>query len=174
MGNERGGGATGPVFQHTTARGPRTAPSGPCPGGTRQAGTGRATHPRVRRARGAHTGDMDPQPAGTDRRGELADFLRSLRSRLTPTGPGCPRTGAHGGCRAAPRRGRPPRRGQHRVLHPPRTGPRGKPVPEVLDALARALRLDAAEREHLLDLAARRPAPSAAPRRPQRVRPGCT
>jgi transcriptional regulator with XRE-family HTH domain len=48
----------------------------------------------------------------------------------------------------------------------------GNPSPEVLDALARALQLDAVEREHLTDLLARPTSVRRTPPSPQRVRPG--
>jgi len=51
-------------------------------------------------------------------------------------------------------------------------GRAGSPSPEVVEAVARALRLDLAEREHLTDLLARPAAARRAPSSPQRVRPG--
>ncbi|MEJ8655014.1 helix-turn-helix transcriptional regulator [Streptomyces halotolerans] len=51
-------------------------------------------------------------------------------------------------------------------------GRAGTPSPEVVVALARALRLDAAEREHFADLLARPTPTRRTPTGPQRVRPG--
>ncbi|MFI0937307.1 helix-turn-helix transcriptional regulator [Streptomyces sp. NPDC021020] len=97
-----------------------------------------------------------------DRRTELGDFLRSRRARLRPEDLGLPR---HGGLRRVPGLRREElaqlagvsvdhyvRLEQGRTLHFSEA---------VLDAVARALRLDAVEREHLYRLA--RPAPSSDP-----------
>ncbi|MDT3396902.1 helix-turn-helix transcriptional regulator [Streptomyces sp. B1866] len=112
-----------------------------------------------------------------DRRAELGEFLRSRRARLRPEEAGLPR---HGGRRRVPGLRREElaqlagvsvdhyvRLEQGRTLHFSET---------VLDAVARALRLDPVEREHLYRLA--RPwtapaGPDGAPQpEPQRVRPG--
>ncbi|MGW4411730.1 helix-turn-helix transcriptional regulator [Nonomuraea sp. NPDC004702] len=106
-----------------------------------------------------------------DRSRELADFLRSRRARITPDQAGLPADG-----RA--RRVSGLRRGEVARLAGVSTeyytrleqGRAGHPSPEVVEALARALQLDPAEREHLTDLLAR-PARHA-PVSPQRVRPG--
>ncbi|NUP64476.1 MAG: helix-turn-helix domain-containing protein [Nonomuraea sp.] len=106
-----------------------------------------------------------------DRSRELADFLRSRRARITPDQAGLPADG-----RA--RRVSGLRRDEAARLAGVSTeyytrleqGRAGHPSPEVVEALARALQLDPAEREHLTDLLAR---PTRhAPISPQRVRPG--
>lgn len=51
-------------------------------------------------------------------------------------------------------------------------GRAGTPSPEVVEALARALQLDLAEREHLTDLLVRHAPARRTPASPQRVRPG--
>jgi transcriptional regulator with XRE-family HTH domain len=107
-----------------------------------------------------------------DRRAELGDFLRSRRARLSPEDLGLPR---YGGLRRVPGLRREElaqlagvsvdhyvRLEQGRTLHFSEA---------VLDAVARALRLDAVEREHLYRLARPTPAGDVTPS-PQRVRPG--
>ncbi|MDX2642322.1 helix-turn-helix transcriptional regulator [Streptomyces sp. PA03-1a] len=109
-----------------------------------------------------------------DTRSELADFLRTRRSRLTPDQAGVPEDGR---TRRVPglRREEVARLAGVSTEYYIRLeqGRAGNPSPEVLEALGGALHLDATEREHLKDLLAR---PSAATRRaptgPQRIRPG--
>ncbi|MFE1850596.1 helix-turn-helix transcriptional regulator [Streptomyces sp. NPDC002387] len=109
-----------------------------------------------------------------DSRSELADFLRTRRSRLSPDQIGVPQDGR---TRRVPglRREEVARLAGMSTEYYTRLeqGRAGNPSPEVLDALSRALRLDATETEHLRDLLAK---PTAATRRgptgPQRVRPG--
>jgi transcriptional regulator with XRE-family HTH domain len=108
-----------------------------------------------------------------DRSTDIADFLRSRRARITPDEAGLP---ADGRTRRVPGL----RRDEVAQLAGVSTeyytrleqGRGGNPSPEVLDALAGALRLDAAEIEHLGDLLSRKPAARRAPTGPQRVRPG--
>ncbi|TYB63281.1 helix-turn-helix domain-containing protein [Nonomuraea sp. PA05] len=106
-----------------------------------------------------------------DRSRELADFLRSRRARITPDRTGLP---ADGRARRVPglRRDEVARLAGVSTEYYTRLeqGRAGNPSPEVTEALAQALQLDAAEREHLTDLLAR-PARHA-PIAPQRVRPG--
>ncbi|MEU4514604.1 helix-turn-helix transcriptional regulator [Nonomuraea wenchangensis] len=106
-----------------------------------------------------------------DRSRELADFLRSRRARITPDRTGLP---ADGRARRVPglRRDEVARLAGVSTEYYTRLeqGRAGNPSPEVVEALARALELDLAEREHLTDLLAR-PA-RRAPVNPQRVRPG--
>ncbi|MGW3348333.1 helix-turn-helix transcriptional regulator [Nonomuraea rubra] len=106
-----------------------------------------------------------------DRSRELADFLRTRRARITPDRTGLPADGR-------PRRVPGLRRDEVARLAGVSTeyytrleqGRAGNPSPEVTEALARALQLDPAEREHLTNLLTR---PSRhAPISPQRVRPG--
>jgi transcriptional regulator with XRE-family HTH domain len=106
-----------------------------------------------------------------DRRAELGEFLRSRRARIRPEELGLPEYGLR---RRVPGLRREElaqlagvsvdhyvRLEQGRTLHFSEM---------VLDAVARALRLDRVEREHLYRLA--RPWSGAEPAQPQRVRPG--
>jgi transcriptional regulator with XRE-family HTH domain len=103
---------------------------------------------------------------------EFGDFLRSKRAGLSPADAGVQPDG-----RA--RRVSGLRRDEVAKLAGVSTeyyirleqGRAGNVSAEVLGALARALRLDAAERQHLTDLSGRRPT-RRAPSRPQQVRPG--
>ncbi|WP_329318504.1 MULTISPECIES: helix-turn-helix transcriptional regulator [unclassified Streptomyces] len=107
-----------------------------------------------------------------DRSREIADFLRTRRARITPESAGLP---ADGRARRVPglRREEAARLAGVSTEYYTRLeqGRAARPSPEVVDALARALRLDAAEREHLTDLLAR-PGSRRAPVNPQRVRQG--
>ncbi|MDP4509551.1 helix-turn-helix transcriptional regulator [Nonomuraea turcica] len=108
-----------------------------------------------------------------DRRSELAGFLRSRRARITPDRAGLPED-------ARARRVPGLRRDEVARLAGVSTeyytrleqGRAGTPSPEVVEALARTLQLDPAEREHLVDLLARPTPARRAPSAPQRVRPG--
>ncbi|MGW4893872.1 helix-turn-helix transcriptional regulator [Kitasatospora sp. NPDC004240] len=108
-----------------------------------------------------------------DRSSELADFLRSRRARITPEQAGLP---ADGRTRRVPglRRDEVARLAGMSTEYYTRLeqGRPGRPSPEVVDALVRALRLDPAEREHLDDLLARPATARQAGAAPQRVRPG--
>ncbi|MFG3115534.1 helix-turn-helix transcriptional regulator [Streptomyces sp. NPDC048197] len=108
-----------------------------------------------------------------DRSRELADFLRTRRARITPDQAGLP---ADGRVRRVPglRRDEAARLAGVSTEYYTRLeqGRAHNPSPEVLEALARALQLDAAEREHLTDLLARPVPARRAPAGPQRVRPG--
>ncbi|MCZ0999338.1 transcriptional regulator [Streptomyces mirabilis] len=108
-----------------------------------------------------------------DHRSEIREFLTSRRARITPDQAGQPSYGA----RRVPglRRAEAAQlAGQRRVLRPPGTRQPHRVSDAVLDALARALRLDDAERPTLHDLAR---AAGTSPRRrrkpatPQGVRP---
>ncbi|MER7370280.1 helix-turn-helix transcriptional regulator [Nonomuraea wenchangensis] len=91
-----------------------------------------------------------------DRSRELADFLRSRRARITPDRTGLP---ADGRARRVPglRRDEVARLAGVSTEYYTRLeqGRAGNPSPEVVEALARALELDLAEREHLSDLLTR-------------------
>src|SRR6195256_3122004 len=124
-------------------------------------GTGRATQACARRR---HNGRL------VEPREELSDFLRSRRGRLTPDELGLRSYG--------PRRVPGLRREELAQLAGVSVdyytrleqGRGGHPSHSVLDAIARALKLDQAEASHLRRLAA----PQSAPRRkppPERVRP---
>ncbi|MEU6666012.1 helix-turn-helix transcriptional regulator [Streptomyces sp. NPDC046727] len=108
-----------------------------------------------------------------DRSRDLADFLRTRRSRITPDQAGLP---ADGRARrvAGLRRDEAARLAGVSTEYYTRLeqGRARNPSPEVVEALARALRLDASEREHLTDLLARPATPRRAPAGPQRVRAG--
>ncbi|MET8508980.1 helix-turn-helix transcriptional regulator [Streptomyces sp. NPDC004787] len=112
-----------------------------------------------------------------DRTKEISGFLRSRRARITPEDAGLP---ADGRIRRVPglRRDEAARLAGVSTEYYTRLeqGRAGNPSAEVVDAVARALRLDETEREHLTDLlrsgtgtarTARR-----TPARAQRVRPG--
>ncbi|MFD7731546.1 helix-turn-helix domain-containing protein [Kitasatospora phosalacinea] len=109
-----------------------------------------------------------------ERSREIADFLRTRRAAIAPDLAGLP---ADDRVRRVPglRRDEVARLAGVSTEYYTRLeqGRAGRPSTEVVQALARALRLDPSEREHLADLllpaehAARR-----APERPQRVRPG--
>jgi transcriptional regulator with XRE-family HTH domain len=115
---------------------------------------------------------MNNRPVTLDRRAELGEFLRSRRARLRPDELGLP---DYGGRRRVPglRREELARLAGVSVDHYVRLE-QGRTLhfsEAVLDAVARALRLDAVEREHLYRLA--RPWPEdRAEATPQRVRPG--
>ncbi|MET9069644.1 helix-turn-helix transcriptional regulator [Streptosporangium sandarakinum] len=108
-----------------------------------------------------------------DRGSELADFLRSRRARLTPDRAGLAQDGR---ARRVPglRREEAARLAGVSTEYYTRLeqGRAGNPSPEVVEALARALQLDLAEREHLTDLLARPTPARRTPVAPQRVRPG--
>ncbi|MBY8882207.1 helix-turn-helix domain-containing protein [Actinacidiphila acidipaludis] len=109
-----------------------------------------------------------------DSRNELADFLRTRRSRLTPDQAGLPEDGR---TRRVPglRRDEVARLAGVSTEYYTRLeqGRSRNPSPEVLDALSRALHLDASEAEHLRDLLTRpKAATHRTPTGPQRVRSG--
>ncbi|MFI7546493.1 helix-turn-helix transcriptional regulator [Actinoplanes sp. NPDC049599] len=110
-----------------------------------------------------------------DNRRDIREFLASRRARITPDQAGLPHYGGH-------RRVPGLRREEVALLagvSPDyytrlERGNLGGVSEGVLDAIARALRLDEAERAHLADLARASNAPARARRRPgpQRIRPG--
>jgi transcriptional regulator with XRE-family HTH domain len=108
-----------------------------------------------------------------DPRSEISDFLRSRRARVSPGDAGLPDDGR---LRRVPglRRDEVARLANMSVEYYTRLeqGRAGNPSPEVLEALAEALRLDPSEREHLQDLAGRRTPRKRGPIAAQRVRPG--
>jgi transcriptional regulator with XRE-family HTH domain len=121
-------------------------------------------------------GGADGRPAdpAAARAREISGFLRGRRARITPDQAGLP---GDGRARRVPglRREEAARLAGVSTEYYTRLeqGRAGNPSPEVVEALARALRLDAAEREHLADLLARPGATRrAGPVAPQRVRPG--
>ncbi|WP_327358633.1 helix-turn-helix domain-containing protein [Streptomyces sp. NBC_01304] len=112
--------------------------------------------------------------AGQEPNLELRDFLRSRRARVAPEDVGI---GPHAGRRRVPglRREELAQLAGVSVDYYVRLerGRNPNVSSAVLDAVARALRLDAAERTHLFDLAKPKPGPARRrPEPPQRVRPG--
>jgi transcriptional regulator with XRE-family HTH domain len=112
---------------------------------------------------------------GVDNRSEIRDFLASRRAKVTPQQAGLP---DFGGTRRVPglRRGEVAQLAGVSIEYYTRLerGNLAGASESVLEALARALHLDDAERAHLFDLA-RAADPGARPRRrpdQQRVRPG--
>ncbi|MGY5051266.1 helix-turn-helix domain-containing protein [Streptomyces sp. 900105755] len=107
-----------------------------------------------------------------DRTSEIASFLRTRRARITPESAGLP---ADGRTRRVPglRREEAARLAGVSTEYYTRLeqGRAANPSPEVVDALARALRLDPAEQQHLTDLLTR-PGARRAPVNPQRARQG--
>lgn len=114
------------------------------------------------------------QTGGMEQSTEFAAFLRSRRAGLTPDRAGLPEDGRVRRVSGL-RREEVARLAGVSVEYYTRLeqGRVGSPSPEVVEALARALHLDPAEREHLSNLLARHPITA---RRlsasPQRVRPG--
>ncbi|MQM25984.1 helix-turn-helix transcriptional regulator [Glycomyces albidus] len=108
-----------------------------------------------------------------DQRAEISDFLRSRRARVNPRDAGIDDDGR---VRRVPglRRDEVARLANMSVEYYTRLeqGRAGNPSPEVLEALATALRLDPSERAHLVDLAGRRTPRRRGPLAAQRVRPG--
>jgi transcriptional regulator with XRE-family HTH domain len=111
-----------------------------------------------------------------DNRNEIRQFLTSRRARITPQQAGLP---AYGANRRVPglRREEVALLAGVSVDYYTRLerGNLGGVSEAVLDALAQALQLDEAEREHLFDLARAAPTTARSPRRrpaPQRIRPG--
>jgi transcriptional regulator with XRE-family HTH domain len=109
-----------------------------------------------------------------EKRNDLREFLTSRRARITPQQAGLPTYGGH-------RRVLGLRREEVSLLAGVSVeyytrlerGNASGVSDSVLDALARALQLDEAERAHLFDLTRRSTSPGPARRRPaQRVRPG--
>lgn len=121
----------------------------------------------------------DPEPApdpapdqALDRRAELSEFLRTRRARLRPEDVGLPRVGRHRRVPGLRREELAQLAGVSVAYYTRLEQGQGRNVSaQVLEAIARALRLTDAERAHLTHLA--RPAPRSAkrpPARPQRVR----
>jgi transcriptional regulator with XRE-family HTH domain len=108
-----------------------------------------------------------------DQRKEIADFLRGRRARLSPGAAGLPDDGR---IRRVPglRRDEVARLANMSVEYYTRLeqGRAGNPSPEVIEALAEALRLDPSECDHLRDLFGRRTPNRRGPIAAQRVRPG--
>ena len=138
--------------------------------------TSRAPHDPVRTQASA------PIVESVDNRAEVREFLTTRRAKLSARRGRASRCRPPARPRPAPRRGRRAGRHQCRVLRQARTrGPRRRVSASVLDALARALQLDDAERTHLLHLAQAadgtsallRPAPQPTSKRGRRA-PACS
>ncbi|MDW8803612.1 helix-turn-helix transcriptional regulator [Streptomyces scabiei] len=121
----------------------------------------------------SHLASGDKATAGLDRRAELREFLRSRRARLRPEDMGLP---SHGRRRVPGLRREELAQlaGLSYAYYARLEQGYGETMSaEVLDAVARALRLNEEEREHLVRLAQpeRQSATQAVPT-PQRLRPG--
>ncbi|MFB6635115.1 helix-turn-helix domain-containing protein [Streptomyces sp. NPDC090082] len=103
---------------------------------------------------------------------ELSEFLRSRRARLKPQDVGLPEFGRHRRVPGLRREELAQLAGVSVAYYTRLEQGNGRNVSmEVLDSIARALRLSEAERDHLTRLA--KPAPARRrPSRPQRLRPG--
>lgn len=116
---------------------------------------------------------QDPPTGGLDRRAELSEFLRTRRARLKPEDVGLPAFGRHRRVPGLRREELAQLAGVSVAYYTRLEQGNGRNVSaEVLDAIARALRLNAAEHSHLTHLAkpkAHKKKPSA---RPQQVRAG--
>ncbi|WP_149827778.1 helix-turn-helix domain-containing protein [Streptomyces tailanensis] len=118
-------------------------------------------------------GPQDPPAGALDRRAELSEFLRTRRARLKPEDVGLPAFGRHRRVPGLRREELAQLAGVSVAYYTRLEQGNGRNVSaEVLDAIARALRLNAAEHSHLTHLArpkAHKKKPSA---RPQQVRGG--
>ncbi|GHH86563.1 helix-turn-helix domain-containing protein [Streptomyces capitiformicae] len=116
---------------------------------------------------------QDPPTGALDRRAELSEFLRTRRARLKPEDVGLPAFGRHRRVPGLRREELAQLAGVSVAYYTRLEQGNGRNVSaEVLDAIARALRLNAAEHSHLTHLAkpkAHKKKPSA---RPQQVRAG--
>lgn len=107
-----------------------------------------------------------------DQRAELGEFLRSRRARLRPEDVGLPDYGRHRRVPGLRREELAQLAGVSVAYYTRMEQGHGQNVSaEVLDAIARALRLDGTERAHLSRLAAPKPRKRRQSPRPQQVRP---
>lgn len=107
-----------------------------------------------------------------DRRAELSEFLRSRRARLTPEDVGLPRFGRHRRVPGLRREELAQLAGVSVAYYTRLEQGNGRNVSaEVLDAIARALRLTDAEHAHLTHLARPKQHKKKPAARPQQVRP---
>ncbi|MFE7978485.1 helix-turn-helix domain-containing protein [Streptomyces shenzhenensis] len=121
--------------------------------------------------------DVQPDSAGRplDRRAELSEFLRSRRARLKPQDVGLPDFGRHRRVPGLRREELAQLAGVSVAYYTRLEQGNGRNVSaEVLDAIARALRLDDAEQAHLTHLAKGKQHKKKALGRPQQVRTSLT
>jgi transcriptional regulator with XRE-family HTH domain len=121
--------------------------------------------------------DVQPESAGRllDRRAELSEFLRSRRARLKPQDVGLPDFGRHRRVPGLRREELAQLAGVSVAYYTRLEQGNGRNVSvEVLDSIARALRLDDAEQAHLIHLAKGKQHKKRALGRTQQVRPALT
>lgn len=113
-----------------------------------------------------------PEPASLDRRAELSEFLRTRRARLLPSDVGLPDFGRHRRVPGLRREELAQLAGVSVAYYTRLEQGNGRNVSaEVLDAIARALRLTDAEHAHLMHLAKGKQHKKKGSARPQQVRP---
>ncbi|MEU3738725.1 MULTISPECIES: helix-turn-helix transcriptional regulator [unclassified Streptomyces] len=113
-----------------------------------------------------------PAPEPLDGRAELSEFLRTRRARLQPEDVGLPNFGRHRRVPGLRREELAQLAGVSVAYYTRLEQGNGRNVSgEVLDAIARALRLTDAEHAHLTHLAKPKQHKKKRPARPQRVRP---
>ncbi|MFI6250614.1 helix-turn-helix domain-containing protein [Streptomyces sp. NPDC051016] len=111
------------------------------------------------------------EPASLDRRAELSEFLRTRRARLLPSDVGLPDFGRHRRVPGLRREELAQLAGVSVAYYTRLEQGNGRNVSaEVLDAIARALRLTDAEHAHLMHLAKGKQHKKKGPARPQQVR----
>ncbi|MFB7494291.1 helix-turn-helix domain-containing protein [Streptomyces sp. NPDC056161] len=121
--------------------------------------------------------DVPPESPGRplDRRAELSEFLRTRRARLKPQDVGLPDFGRHRRVPGLRREELAQLAGVSVAYYTRLEQGNGRNVSvEVLDSIARALRLDDAEQAHLVHLAKGKQHKKKAFGRPQQVRPALT
>ncbi|MET9085001.1 helix-turn-helix transcriptional regulator [Streptomyces sp. NPDC004237] len=112
------------------------------------------------------------EPASLDRRAELSEFLRTRRARLLPSDVGLPDFGRHRRVPGLRREELAQLAGVSVAYYTRLEQGNGRNVSaEVLDAIARALRLTDAEHAHLMHLAKGKQHKKKGSARPQQVRP---
>ncbi|MFE1297339.1 helix-turn-helix domain-containing protein [Streptomyces sp. NPDC058731] len=168
---------------------PGTRPAGPRTGGEPPAGTGPrpGTEPRpggepptggepltggeTAAGSGPETGGEPPAGAALDRRAELSEFLRTRRARLKPSDVGLPDFGRHRRVPGLRREELAQLAGVSVAYYTRLEQGNGRNVSaEVLDSIARALRLTDAEHAHLVHLARPTRHKKKPAARPQQVR----
>ncbi|MFD4509943.1 helix-turn-helix domain-containing protein [Streptomyces sp. NPDC058457] len=115
---------------------------------------------------------LSPSSASLDRRAELSEFLRTRRARLRPLDVGLPDFGRHRRVPGLRREELAQLAGVSVAYYTRLEQGNGRNVSaEVLDSIARALRLNDAEHAHLTHLAKGKQHKKKASARPQQVRP---
>ncbi|QIJ64412.1 helix-turn-helix domain-containing protein [Streptomyces sp. JB150] len=119
----------------------------------------------------AVSGPVDTPGAGLDRRAELSEFLRTRRARLKPQDVGLPDYGRHRRVPGLRREELAQLAGVSVAYYTRLEQGNGRNVSaEVLDSIARALRLNHAEHSHLIHLAKPKQHKKRPAARPQQVR----